>query len=58
MAVWYGWWSFGRFFPIWLVRTKKNLATLVQRSEINAIEKGMHSFEDEALERYIRLLAD
>jgi hypothetical protein len=28
MAVWYSLWSFGIFFPIWYVWTKKNLATL------------------------------
>jgi hypothetical protein len=28
MAVWYILWSFGIYFPIWYVWTKKNLATL------------------------------
>jgi hypothetical protein len=28
MAVWYSLWSFGIFFPLWYVWTKKNLATL------------------------------
>jgi hypothetical protein len=29
LAVWYSLWSFGIFFPIWYVWTKKNRATLV-----------------------------
>jgi hypothetical protein len=29
MAVWYGLWSFGIFFPFWYVWTKKDLATLL-----------------------------
>jgi hypothetical protein len=29
MAIWYSLWSFGIFFPIWYVWSKKNLATLV-----------------------------
>jgi hypothetical protein len=33
MAILYGLWSFGIFFPIWYVRTKKNLATLIPHRE-------------------------
>jgi hypothetical protein len=32
MSVWYSLWSFGVFFPIWYVWTKKNPATLVMSS--------------------------
>jgi hypothetical protein len=33
MAVWYGLWSFGIFFPIWYVWIKKKLATLAAASD-------------------------
>jgi hypothetical protein len=30
VAIWYIFWSFGLFFPVWVFCTKKNLASLVE----------------------------
>jgi hypothetical protein len=40
MAVWYGLWSFGIFFPIWYIWTKKNLATMISSVELSTRPKS------------------
>jgi hypothetical protein len=35
MVVWYSLWSFGIYFPIWYVWTKKNLATLLATAKVH-----------------------
>jgi hypothetical protein len=33
--VWYIYWSFGIFFPVWVCSTEKNLATLINNNALN-----------------------
>jgi hypothetical protein len=38
MTGWYSLWSFGIFFPLWYVWTKKNLATLDLTGQSKALK--------------------
>jgi hypothetical protein len=49
MAVSYSLWSFGIFFPIWYVWTKKNLATLIpDPTKINNFLRRFRALHKEA----------
>jgi hypothetical protein len=47
MAFWYNLWSFGIFFPIWYVWTKKNLATLETETIVTKLWTKKSENDDE-----------